>query len=494
MADKPIGQLNEFPTGAPIDGTNTLLVAQYSNAAYKLTGQRFVNALADLLDGHGGIASIEYDAPASGSLVGTMTITLADETVTEVEINNGKGITSIAKTGTSGRVDTYTITYNDGTTSTFTISNGAKGDPGDAWYVHIRYAAHEPTADSDMSTIPDAWIGIYSGTSATAPTAYTAYSWYEFKGAKGNTGDDAQIDSVTAQYQFHTDGAVAPTGTWYNSVSAASAAVSGETQGKYLWSKIDIAYNNEQHCVFYNTAYQGIDGTGLTGVVKSINSTLTPDGNGNVIIDADAISAIPAPASPSDGAVLMYDSDDGWVAGDASSLGTVKSVNTKNPDGNGNVTVGMADISGLNTAINAKYTKPAAGIPKTDLASAVQTSLGKADSAYQRPSTGIPASDLADEVYTTVEPRRLQFTNISVATSAFVEDATYEDFPYKASVPLTGVLSTMTPEVIFGVVDAMSGYFAPIAEAYSGGIYIYATDVPEEATVIPTIICWKAVS
>ena len=33
--------------------------------------------------------------------------------------------------------------------------------------------------------------------------------------------------------------------------------------------------------------------------------------------------------------------------------------------------------------VNAKYTKPSSGIPKTDLASAVQTSLGKADTALQ---------------------------------------------------------------------------------------------------------------
>lgn len=36
------------------------------------------------------------------------------------------------------------------------------------------------------------------------------------------------------------------------------------------------------------------------------------------------------------------------------------------------------------------YTKPSGGIPKTDLASAVQTSLGKADGAIQAPSS--PAS------------------------------------------------------------------------------------------------------
>ena len=33
--------------------------------------------------------------------------------------------------------------------------------------------------------------------------------------------------------------------------------------------------------------------------------------------------------------------------------------------------------------VNAKYTKPSGGIPKSDLASSVQTSLGKADTAFQ---------------------------------------------------------------------------------------------------------------
>lgn len=48
------------------------------------------------------------------------------------------------------------------------------------------------------------------------------------------------------------------------------------------------------------------------------------------------------------------------------------------------------------------YQKPSGGIPKTDLASAVQTSLGKADSAYQKPSDGIPASDMAAAVQTSL--------------------------------------------------------------------------------------------
>lgn len=48
------------------------------------------------------------------------------------------------------------------------------------------------------------------------------------------------------------------------------------------------------------------------------------------------------------------------------------------------------------------YTKPNSGIPASDLASSVQTSLGKADTAYQKPSAGIPASDLDSEVQTSL--------------------------------------------------------------------------------------------
>lgn len=55
-----------------------------------------------------------------------------------------------------------------------------------------------------------------------------------------------------------------------------------------------------------------------------------------------------------------------------------------------------ADAAAVGTALASKgtYSKPSGGIPKTDLASAVQASLGKADTAYQKPSGGIPASDL----------------------------------------------------------------------------------------------------
>ena len=44
--------------------------------------------------------------------------------------NTGVGISSIQKTSTAGLVDTYTITYTDGNTDTFTVTNGADGADG----------------------------------------------------------------------------------------------------------------------------------------------------------------------------------------------------------------------------------------------------------------------------------------------------------------------------------------------------------------------------
>ena len=98
------------------------------------------------------------------------------------EINAHGGITSISKTATSGLVDTYTITLFDGTTSTFTVTNGAQGAQGQRTYLHIKYANSEPTQDSDISDSFGPWIGTATSTSATAPTNYSAYTWGRIKG------------------------------------------------------------------------------------------------------------------------------------------------------------------------------------------------------------------------------------------------------------------------------------------------------------------------
>ena len=48
---------------------------------------------------------------------------MAKTLIGNIKGKDGRGIASISKTGTTGSVDTYTITYTDETTSTFTIKN-----------------------------------------------------------------------------------------------------------------------------------------------------------------------------------------------------------------------------------------------------------------------------------------------------------------------------------------------------------------------------------
>nr|DAU90459.1 MAG TPA: Receptor Binding Protein [Caudoviricetes sp.] len=102
------------------------------------------------------------------------------------------------------------------------------------------------------------------------------------------------------------------------------------------------------------------------------------------------------------------------------------------------------------------------------------------------------AQELANlEAGTAVELKKLAFANTVVAVSAWAEDSTYEDYPYRAAVALSGVTAAMIPDVVFGLAAMADNSFAPVAECYNGGVYIYAADVPESAITIPTIICWR---
>jgi hypothetical protein len=79
------------------------------------------------------------------------------------------------------------------------------------------------------------------------------------------------------------------------------------------------------------------------------------------------------------------------------------------------------DANDVAIAVNAAYTKPGTGIPSTDLASAVQTSLGKADSAVQSvASTNITdATTTGKAILTTTDASTARTTlGVSYGTSA----------------------------------------------------------------------------
>ena len=181
MADK---QISALPEATEI-GTSDLFVVQQNNQAKKVTGQTLVTDLAEMLDGHGGISSITLTS--TSGLIKTYTITFTDESVTTFSVTDGSqgipgaqtyvhfrwsvaypvttmlttpnqyigiysgtsstapsnssqytwylwkgqqgdtgvGITSVTKTSSSGSVDTYTITFSNGNTQTFNVTNGS---------------------------------------------------------------------------------------------------------------------------------------------------------------------------------------------------------------------------------------------------------------------------------------------------------------------------------------------------------------------------------
>lgn len=217
MADKSISEL----VAATLIGPTDLFVLEQGGTAKKATGQLFENWLLSFADGHGGIQSL----------------------------------VKTSSTGTNPVIDVYTITYADQTTSTFSVTNGIKGDKGDQTYVWIKYASRYPQDDGDMSDSPDDWIGLYSGTASTAPTHYTDYTWFNWR---GETGDPAILNNQSITYQASQNGTTVPTGTWVDSPPYV-------TPGTYLWTRVILAFNSGNPVTYYTVSRYGVDGQGSAG-------------------------------------------------------------------------------------------------------------------------------------------------------------------------------------------------------------------------------------
>lgn len=65
---------------------------------------------------------------------------------------------------------------------------------GESSYVHVRYRANAD--DTTLTTTPNDYMGVYSGTSSTAPTSIASYTWYNVKGAAGAPGTDSVIFQI----------------------------------------------------------------------------------------------------------------------------------------------------------------------------------------------------------------------------------------------------------------------------------------------------------
>ena len=200
MADKTIDMLQ----AATAVGPNDLFVLQQSATAKKLTGQTLENWLVALADGHGGIQTI-------------------------------------TKTSTSGFVDTYTITYADTTTSTFTVTNG-KSMSG----VTIYYAV----SNSDTTAPTTGW-----STSYQQMTQTNRFLWsYEVIAFNDNTSITTEKVVIGVYGQKGDTGA---TGRGIVSLSQDS-----RVPGSY--TIYDFTMSDGTHETFYS-----YDGVGISSIEKT---------------------------------------------------------------------------------------------------------------------------------------------------------------------------------------------------------------------------------
>lgn len=115
---------------------------------------------------------------------------MAKTLIGNVKGKDGRGISKIEKTGTTGPVDTYTITYTDSTTSTFTVNNS-------------------DSISLQRQIVPSAAVE----SSATASQAYAAGDYVVVNGilrkvksaiSEGGTISDSNSTATTVTGEFAT--------------------------------------------------------------------------------------------------------------------------------------------------------------------------------------------------------------------------------------------------------------------------------------------------
>ena len=129
---------------------------------------------------------------------------------------------------------------------------------------------------------------------------------------------------------------------------------------------------------------------------------------------------------------------------------------------------------------------------KVDKASGKQLSTNDYTTADKDKVANLP-SNTNTELAKKGNAALITANNKSVPVSAWTSDTTYTDFPFRAGITITGCTANHKPDVTFSLTDAVSGNYAPIAESYAGGLYIYAAEKPTAALTIPTITLLKEV-
>ena len=272
----------------------------------------------------------------------TVTYATATKLISDMEATLGK-FTNVSASATGGELAQASASIGGtGLEFTFVLPKGDKGDTG----VSIATVSFKEY-DSNGGAVYTITMDDGSTATFTAPKGS--------QGDKGNTGDTgATISSVTFK-EYDSNGGAVYTITMTDGVTAEFTAPKGQKGDKGDIGDTGATGNGIESVTL-------VSGSHAAGTTDTYRITFT---NGET---AD---------------FTVYNGANGEGAGDMLWEEFNARLNPANKNGQ------IAFESELPTseqksAWSAKYNKPTGGIPKTDLASSVQTSLGKADTALQQ--------------------------------------------------------------------------------------------------------------
>lgn len=302
MANKQISQLTEATSVTVSD----LFVLEQSGSAKKLTGQTLMNDLATALDGHGGIVSIAKTG--TSDLVDTYTITLADGTTATFSVTNGQdGTNGVSPTITSTTITgghRLTIVDADGTT-TVDVMDGDDGTNGTNGVTYTPSVSAEGVISwtNDGGRVNPPSVNIKGDTGAAGAATYTYIKW-----ADNQPTADADMGDIPSDWLgiYVGSSSTAPTHytdyVWYeikgdpgnNGLSIGSVTwtsnSSGDPQGTAGTTDTYTVALTDSTSVGTLEVTNGLNGTGLVNTVNGVSPT-----NGNVVLTASDVGAAATP-------------------------------------------------------------------------------------------------------------------------------------------------------------------------------------------------------
>ena len=224
----------------------------------------------------------------------------------------GNGITSIAKTGTSANVDTYTITFDDGGTETFTVTNGINGTNGSVWYKGTALTGTGTSITGFPGVINDFYLNsttgyVYCCTKTGGAMVPDAAEWdyvMTLTGGGGGGGAILVIDNLTSASS--TDALSANQGRVLKNLVDQKADASSLAQVATSGTYDDLDNKPVVDQTFDGTSENAQSGVaveeGIDGSICRIVETTT--------VSASAGSTIIIPAPTESGGIITYNYDE----------------------------------------------------------------------------------------------------------------------------------------------------------------------------------------